>query len=87
MNKIIGIIFSLIICISLFIQGYNDVFNTEKTMKNFESQRSKLAAKIADFLNVSDKPPKIFEMRFAGWFAMIFAIFGLIVVLINIFKR
>ena len=88
MNKIIGIIYVFIGALILFIQGYNYVFKTEKTMKQLFSHRSKFADKIADFLNISAKPPKIFEMRFIGWIAMIFSIFGLIMFLVNVvFKR
>jgi len=74
MKEIIGTIFALIVLLSLFILGYNYVFNTDKMLKKLYSHKTKFDV-IADFFNIS-REPRLSWIRFGGWIAMIISVIG-----------
>jgi len=86
MKEIIGIIYAFIGALIMFIRGYINAFYTEKTLEKWYSKKTKLSIKLDELF--SREPPTIFSIRISGWVLMIFSIFGLVMLLVNVvFKR
>jgi len=85
MKEIIGTIYAFIGSLIIFILGCINTFSTEKTLKKLYFKRTKLSTKLDEFF--SREPPTIYIIRISGWVAIIFSIFGLIIILVKIFKR